>query len=130
MTVPETGLVLNARLAKRLGVDLAIGAQFDHVLVVVGSVKLSENPDKSPSDASQVDAVVAEQAGPWVIDLAQEGSVPGAGGEGTATPLFVFETRDDGEPFATDQRYAFSYTLAEATACGLPLQTSRWASSG
>jgi hypothetical protein len=89
--------------------------EFDHVLVALGSVSLSENPDKAPSDQSQTDAVVARKAGPWIVDLAQEGSVTGAGGEGTAVPLFTFDAKDDGSAFATDQRYALSYAFTEAT---------------
>lgn len=89
--------------------------EFDHVLVALGSVSLNENPDKSPSDQSQTDAVVARKSGPWIVDLAQEGSVPGAGGEGTAVPLFTFDAKDDGSAFATDERYALSYAFTEAT---------------
>jgi hypothetical protein len=89
--------------------------QFDHVFVVVGRVWLSDNPDTAPSDQSQTGGVVAERKGPWAIDLASAGSVPGAGGEGTAIPLVVFDRKDDGSDFEADQRYAFSYGLVTAT---------------
>ncbi|MBK8255448.1 MAG: hypothetical protein IPK82_22655 [Polyangiaceae bacterium] len=61
--------------------------QFSHVLVSLQSVSLNENPDKAPSDQSQMGNLIAEEVGPWVIDLAKEGDVPGAGGEGTAFNL-------------------------------------------
>jgi hypothetical protein len=95
--------------------------EFDHVLVALGSVSLSENPDKSPSDQSQTDAVVARKSGPWIVDVAQEGSVPGAGGEGTAIPLFTFDAKDDGSAFATDRRYALSYAITGATSSATPV---------
>lgn len=90
---------------------------FDHVLVTIGSVWLSDNPDSSPSDQSLSGAVVARASGPWAIDLAEEGSVPGAGGEGTAIPLVTFEQQNENgdAPFAADQRYAFSFESVRAS---------------
>jgi len=83
---------------------------FSHVLVTVGGVTLSENPDRSPSDQSQTGTVVAEAKGPWAVDLHKEGSAPGAGGEGTATPITTIEG-----DFAADARYAFGYDLVVAS---------------
>jgi hypothetical protein len=92
--------------------------RFSHVLVTVADVTLSENPDKSPVDPSQTDAPVASAAGPWAVDLALGGSVPAAGGEGTATPLATIanENLHAGEPFAADRRYAFGYRIVAAEA--------------
>jgi len=91
---------------------------FSHVLVTVADVTLSENPDKAPTDESQTDAAVARAAGPWAVDLAVSGSVPAAGGAGTATPLTTIaaENLDGDKPFAADRRYAFGYRIVPAQA--------------
>lgn len=88
--------------------------EFSHVLVSVGKVWLSENPDTAPADQSQTGAVVAEVAGPWVVDLAKEGDEPGAGGEGTASLLTTIDrqTEKGGAPLVAGERYAFSYEFA------------------
>jgi hypothetical protein len=83
--------------------------RFDHVLITVGTITLSENPDKAPSDQSQTGAVVIARTGPWAVDLHKQGTIPGAGGEGTATPVVTLE------PLDTDQRYAFSYDVVAAS---------------
>ncbi len=90
---------------------------FEHVFVTIGSVTISDNPDVAPSDQSQVGADVAKAEGPWAIDLAIPGEVPGAGGEGTAVPLVSLDAQNlaGDAPFASDQRYAFSYEVAEAS---------------
>jgi hypothetical protein len=91
---------------------------FSHVLVTVADVTLSENPDKAPADQAKTDAAVARAAGPWAVDLAVAGSVPAAGGEGTATPLTTIaaENLEGDEPFAADRRYAFGYRIVAAQA--------------
>lgn len=91
---------------------------FDHVFITVGRVWLAENPDVSPSDQSQTGEVVAEMVGPWAVDLAKPGDVPGAGGEGTAVKLFDLDkmNKRGDEPFAADQRYAFSFSTTGAVA--------------
>jgi hypothetical protein len=91
---------------------------FDHVFVTVGRVWLAENPDVAPSDQSRTGEVVAEVTGPWAVDLAKPGEVPGAGGEGTAIKLFDIDkmNKRGDEPFAADQRYAFSYSTVNASA--------------
>ncbi|MEJ7733354.1 MAG: hypothetical protein WKG00_29680 [Polyangiaceae bacterium] len=90
---------------------------FDHVLVTVDNITISENPDKAPTDQSQTDAAVARVSGPWAVDLHRPGTVPGAGGEGLATPLVTIpnQNQNGGEPFATDTRYAFAYDLVVAS---------------
>lgn len=91
---------------------------FDHVIVTVGRVWLSDNPDTNPSDQSVTGDEVAEAVGPWAIDLAKDGSMPGAGGEGTAHPIALFEDQNlkGGAPFAADQRYAFGFEFVAASA--------------
>jgi hypothetical protein len=90
---------------------------FDHVLVSIGNITLSANPDEAPSDQSQTGPVVADAAGPWVVDVHVEGSVPGAGGEGKATPIVTIDrqNRSGDVPFEADQRYAFGYELVAAS---------------
>jgi hypothetical protein len=91
---------------------------FDHVIVTVGRVSLSESPDTSPSDQSKTGKTVAEATGPWAVDLASGGTVPGAGGEGTATPLVVIDSQNvnGGASLEADQRYAFGYEVVAASA--------------
>lgn len=91
---------------------------FDHVFVTVGRVWLADNPDVAPSDQSRTGEVVAEVVGPWAVDLARPGDVPAAGGEGTAVKLFDIDkmNKRGDEPFAADQRYAFSYSTVSASA--------------
>lgn len=95
--------------------------RFRHVLVTVANVSLSDNPDRSPSNQSETGPVVARAAGPWAVDLHAPGGVPAVGGEGTAVPLVTFEETSDGEPFATDRRYAFGYDLVAASAGATPV---------
>ena len=45
--------------------------QFDHVLVTVDRITLSENPDKNPSDQSQVD--VEHPTGHLLVDVIVDG---------------------------------------------------------
>jgi hypothetical protein len=89
---------------------------FSHVLVTVADVTLSENPDKSPADQSQADAAVARAPGPWAVDLALPGSLPAAGGAGTAIPLTTLanENLAGEQPFSGDRRYAFGYRVVAA----------------
>jgi hypothetical protein len=92
--------------------------RFSHILVTVGKITLSENPDKAPSDQSQVDQVVAEAAGPWAVDLHKEGTVSAAGGEGMATPITTIskQNKNGDAAFVSDLKYAFGYDILAATA--------------
>ena len=91
--------------------------EFSHILVAIDHITLSKNPDKMPSDQSQTGPVVAEQDGPWVVDVHRPGSVPNVGGEGKAVPLVSFDNQNQNgnAPFATDERYAFGYDLVALT---------------
>ena len=91
--------------------------RFDHVLVTVDKITLSENPDKNPTDQSQTDSPVAEVLGPWAVDLHVKGSVAGAGGEGKATPITSIDKQNmkGGASLAADQRYAFGYDIVVAS---------------
>ena len=92
--------------------------RFTHVLVTVGNVTISSNPNRSPSDQSATGAAVARVSGPWAVDLGVEGTAPGAGGEGRATPITTIENQNlkGGEPFAADEQYAFGFEIVEASA--------------
>jgi len=89
---------------------------FSHLLVTIDAITLAENPDLAPGDQSRTGAVVARATGPWAVDLVVPGSVPGAGGEGLATPLVSIPNMNlrGGEPFAADERYAFGYRIVRA----------------
>ena len=92
--------------------------RFSHLLVTVDDLTLAENPDAAPTDQSRTGALVARASGPWAVDLVVPGSVPGAGGEGLATPLTRITRMNlrGNEAFAPDERYAFGYRLVRATA--------------
>jgi hypothetical protein len=91
---------------------------FEHVLVTVGAVTLSENPDHSPVDQSQTGGLVARADGPFAVDLTAPGDTTGAGGEGEALTLTAITAQNlgNGEPFALDRRYAFGFSVVRATA--------------
>lgn len=90
--------------------------ELEHVLVTVGNVTLSENPDLMPSDQSRTGGVVARADGPWAVDLTVPGTVPAAGGEGLATALTLIDNQTEraGAPFASGDIYAFGYELVAA----------------
>jgi hypothetical protein len=93
--------------------------EFQHAIVVVDHVTLSEKPDTSPADPSKTGAVVAElPGGPWAVDLAQggTGTVPGKAAGDRAWPLGTLDARDDGKRFDATQRYAFGFEFTPATA--------------
>jgi hypothetical protein len=92
--------------------------EFSHVLVSVGRVWLAENANIDPFDQSKTGDVVAELEGPWLVDLHQEGSEPGAEGEGTAILIGTFDRQDakGGAPLQPGEYYAFSFDTVAATA--------------
>jgi hypothetical protein len=92
--------------------------ELSHVLVTIGNVTLSNDPDLAPSDQSRMGAVAARAEGPWAVDLHVPGTIPGAGGEGLATPLAWLENESErgGSAFVSDQRYGFSYDIVPASA--------------
>lgn len=97
--------------------------KFDHVLVSFGNIRVSENPDKVPSDQSQTDEVVAEVTQPYLVDLAVEGTETGAGGEGKAVLVTTIENQNlkGGAAFEGDRRYAFGYESLVPTAASQKL---------
>jgi hypothetical protein len=101
--------------------------QFDHVFVSIGKVEVFEGPDTAPTDQSKTGAKVAAlEGGPWIVDLAKDGGEPGAGGEGRAVLLGVIadQNANGGKPFASDERYAFSYATAVPSASSKKINLS------
>lgn len=94
---------------------------FDHVLVTVGRVWLSEDPNRNPGDQSDIGEEVAAAEGPWVVDLAKEGDVAAAGGEGSAIHFADITELSNGAPLSADVTYAFSYSLVAADPAAAPL---------
>jgi hypothetical protein len=93
--------------------------KFTKMLVTFDHVMLSSNPDKVPSDQSQTDGVVAQQDGPWAVDLHRGGPVQGKGGaDEQAVPItaFVNQNKNGNAAFDTSQRYAFGFDIIPATA--------------
>jgi hypothetical protein len=90
--------------------------ELTHVLVTVGNITLSENPDLDPSDQSRTGAVIARADGPWAVDLHRPGTLTGAGGEGLAIPLTLIDNQTEraGVPLSSADRYAFGYDILAA----------------
>jgi hypothetical protein len=95
--------------------------QIDHVLVYLDNIALYEDPDRSPSDPTQVGAKVAELRGPWVVDLrlpgrsSSDAGVPDGGADGGAgdAPIVLGTLGDQNLaghlPFDPSKRYALGY---------------------
>lgn len=84
---------------------------FSHVIPTYGEVTLHEGPDTDPADKSKLGGEVARLTGPFAVDLAKGGPLPGKGGpDEQAVALGVL----DGS-FDTATRYALSYTTVKAS---------------
>jgi hypothetical protein len=93
--------------------------KFTKMLVTFDHVTLSQNPDKSPSDQSQTDALVAQADGPWAVDLHKGGPLQGKGGtDEQAVPITAFtgQNKKGNAAFDATQRYAFGFDIVPATA--------------
>jgi hypothetical protein len=98
---------------------------FTKILTTIDKIKLYANPDLSPSDQSQVGPLVAEEDGPWAIDLHQGGPLPGKGGtDEQAFPIVTLDNqnKNGGKEFDPTVRYAFGFDLVPATASARFLQ--------
>jgi hypothetical protein len=94
--------------------------EFQEVLVTFDNINLSENPDKSPTDQSQTDQMVAQVKGPWAVDLHKGGPLPGKGGTGEQAvklPNAVIREQNMNRNAAFDEtkRYAFGFDIVAAT---------------
>jgi len=102
--------------------------QFTRLLVTVDKIKLSSNPDYSPSQGTlQSNSLVAEVDGPWAIDLAHGDSsyLQGKGGPGEeAVPIAALSRQNqpagNTAAFKTDgTRYAFGFDTVAATSSAM-----------
>jgi hypothetical protein len=86
--------------------------RFQRILAVVDRIRLSEVPDRSPSDQSQMGATLAERRGPFIVDLLGGGTDLDKGGAGKVAVALPIADLDG--IFDLEQRYAFSYELVAA----------------
>jgi hypothetical protein len=91
---------------------------FRHVLLTVDRLRLNEDPDRDPGDATALGAEVASVDGPFAVDLSVGGNITGKSGspDEKTVAIAALGSRKDGRPFDPAARYAFSYDLATATA--------------
>ena len=92
---------------------------YEHALVTLGRVSISEGPDTNPNDQSVTGPLVAENVGPWVIDLAKAGPLDAKEQNGKAWPLtrILNQNKKSGTPgFEPTGKYAFGFSLLAATA--------------
>lgn len=138
-TPPSAAAENNAVLITISGEDFAVGGlgfppaagegptyfldgwqlSFDHVVLGVDHLTLSENPDLNPNDPSQTGEPVARADGPWAVDLAKGGPLPAKAlnGEAVALTRLTGQNLKSGAPrFSTTSKYAFSYELVTAQA--------------
>ena len=90
---------------------------YEHVLVTVGSVSISEGPDSNPNDQSITGPVVAEVPGPWAVDLAKAGPLDSKEQNGKAWPLarIANQNKKTGTPaFDATAKYALGFSLLPA----------------
>lgn len=116
--------------------------RYDHMLVTVDALTLSENPDLSPGNPGVTGAAIARASGPWAVDLAKAGPLDAKEMAGKAFPLvrLTNQSLKSGTPaFGTSTKYAFGYELiaaaqhpidvnldAEAKAAYQQMRTNGW----
>ena len=92
--------------------------KFDELLVTFQNITLSENPDKVPTDQSQLDNAVAQITGPFAVDLHKGGPLMGKGGaDEQAVPIAALmnQNLNDYKPFDATRRYGFGFELVAAS---------------
>lgn len=90
---------------------------YEHVLVTVGNVQVSDGPDTNPNDQSITGPLVAEAVGPWAIDLAKAGPLDSKelNGKAWALARITQQNKKSGTPaFDATAKYAFGYALLAA----------------
>lgn len=91
--------------------------EYEHVLVTIDHITLSENPDRSPTDPSQTGDPVARLDGPFVVDLAKAGPLDSKEMNGKAWRLGAIANQNlvTGMPaFSSTTKYAFGFELVAA----------------
>jgi hypothetical protein len=86
---------------------------FKRIIVAIDNIRLSEVPDKDPSDQSVLGKEIAVRKGPFILDLKKPGDTQDKGGAGKVAIRLPID--DLKGLFDLEQRYAFSYDLVEAT---------------
>jgi hypothetical protein len=97
---------------------------FTKFIATIDKIKLSQNPDSSPTDQSVTGKLVAEVDGPWAIDLHKGGPLMGKGGAGEeALPITTLDKQNlnGGAAFDPSVRYAFGFDLVPASAAATRL---------
>ncbi len=92
--------------------------RFTRILVTVDKIRISDNPDKVPTEQSQTGVVVASVDGPWAIDLHKGGPLAGKGGtdeQAVAIAAIANQNKNGGTAFDTTRRYAFGFDTVAAT---------------
>lgn len=93
--------------------------RYEHLLVTVDNLTLSENPDMTPANPGMTGPAVARVTGPWAVDLAKEGPLEAKEMEGKAFALARVTNQNlkAGTPaFSTTAKYAFGFDLVAADA--------------
>jgi hypothetical protein len=86
---------------------------FDEILTVVGNFRLSPGATQYAS-WSQLNPTVATKSGPYLVDMHKPTGFTGKDGVEPAQAIFKWDTQDNGQPFDTSVRYAFSYDVMRA----------------
>jgi hypothetical protein len=86
---------------------------FDEILTVVGNFRLSPGATQYAS-WSQLNPTVATKSGPYVVDMHKPTGFTGKDGVEPAQAIFKWDTQDNGQPFDSSVRYAFSYDVMKA----------------
>lgn len=116
--------------------------RYERLLLTVDHLTLSEDPDVSPTDQSQVGPVVAQADGPWAVDLTKAGAavpamparsvglrrevIPTTGRgsvEDRSVRLVKLESlnRSSGKALDPSVRYAFGYAIVPAADSARPV---------
>lgn len=90
--------------------------QFQHVIVTVGNVRLSADPDLDPAAPVKVGAVVAEDVGAYAVDLVAGGDIVGKSGSPNERTTSITTFPNTASRFDPAKRYAFSYDTVAASA--------------
>jgi len=91
--------------------------RFEELLVTLDNMTLSENPDRSPTDAAQTERPVARVRGPWAVDLHEGGPLRGKGGsdeQAVAIASIDNQNLNGGAAFDDGVRYAFGFDIVTA----------------
>jgi len=103
--------------------------RFQHFIAIFDKIKISNNPDKKPTDQSVTDNQVAEVDGPWIIDLSKPTAkdVPGKEQGEMATPFAVVANQNlcGNQPFLTDgTKYAVGFSAVAASTTLSPINVN------